>query len=131
MFADLDEDALENELAELEQVGGGQGGGGWLRRANEQSAAGAAGRRRGARAIAGIRFAHAHLLGLRLVSPPPPPPKTPPQEELDNQLLAPAPVPAGKAPVEALPNAPKTAAKPKQKTAEELELEALQAEMAL
>jgi predicted enzyme related to lactoylglutathione lyase len=58
------------------------------------------------------------------------------QEELDNQLLEPAPVPATKAPAAAaaaagLPNAPTGAAKPKQKTAEELELEALQAEMAL
>ena len=57
-------------------------------------------------------------------------------EELDSELLAPAPVPAGKAAAapargEALPAAPTGAAKPKQKTREELELEALEAEMAL
>ncbi|WIA19295.1 hypothetical protein OEZ86_005643 [Tetradesmus obliquus] len=53
-------------------------------------------------------------------------------EELDNQLLEPAPVPAAKAPGQALPSVPagKVAAAP-QKTPEELELEALQAEMAL
>ena len=55
--------------------------------------------------------------------------------ELDSQLLEPAPVPAGKAavaaPGEALPAAPTGAAKAKAKTQEELELEALQAEMAL
>ncbi|KAF8058880.1 VPS32.1 [Scenedesmus sp. PABB004] len=53
-------------------------------------------------------------------------------EELDNQLLEPAPVPAGKAPAQGLPSVPagKVAARPA-KTAEELELEALQAEMAL
>ncbi|KAF6258428.1 component of the ESCRT-III complex [Scenedesmus sp. NREL 46B-D3] len=53
-------------------------------------------------------------------------------EELDTQLLEPAPVPAAKAPGQALPSVPagKVAAAP-QKTPEELELEALQAEMAL
>eukprot|EP00879_Flechtneria_rotunda_P001661 GHRR01001821.1.p1 GENE.GHRR01001821.1~~GHRR01001821.1.p1 ORF type:complete len:237 (+),score=108.63 GHRR01001821.1:299-1009(+) len=58
-------------------------------------------------------------------------------EELDNQLLEPAPVPAAKAPAQAvqLPTvpagrAPAAASKPA-KTPEELELEALQAEMAL
>lgn len=42
-------------------------------------------------------------------------------------------MPATKVPAAAagLPNAPTTTAKPKQKTPEELELEALQAEMAL
>jgi hypothetical protein len=58
-----------------------------------------------------------------------------PQEELDSQLLAPAPVPSTKVPAagQALPNVPTTAAaaKAKQKTQEEMELEALQAEMAL
>lgn len=60
-------------------------------------------------------------------------------EELDNQLLEPAPVPAGRiAQHEALPSVPTsrpTMAKPQAakpaKTAEELELEALEAEMAL
>eukprot|EP00877_Chromochloris_zofingiensis_P009762 jgi/Chrzof1/5039/Cz15g09150.t1 len=55
-------------------------------------------------------------------------------EELDSQLLEPAPVPARKAPAAAEPAMPsvptKAAAKPA-KTPEELELEALQAEMAL
>jgi hypothetical protein len=56
-----------------------------------------------------------------------------PQEELDNQLLQPAPVPSTKVPSagQALPSVPTGAAKSKQKTQEELELEALQAEMAL
>lgn len=58
------------------------------------------------------------------------------QEELDSQLLAPAPAPVGRAPAaaSALPSAPtgaRTAPAPKQKTKEELELEALEAEMAL
>lgn len=54
-------------------------------------------------------------------------------EELDNQLLEPAPVPASKAPAAEmrLPNVPQRAAVPAAKTAEELELEALQAELAL
>lgn len=60
-------------------------------------------------------------------------------EDLDSQLLEPAPVPATRVPARAqaqpaaaagqrMPNVP--AARPKQKTAEELELEALEAEMA-
>ncbi|KIY99780.1 hypothetical protein MNEG_8182 [Monoraphidium neglectum] len=59
------------------------------------------------------------------------------QEEVDKELLQPAPVPTHRVPASAaaaaagLPNAPTGAAKPKQKTQEELELEALQAEMAL
>lgn len=62
-------------------------------------------------------------------------------EDLDNQLLEPAPVPASRAPARAQPAAAATdrmpavpagrpAPRPKQKTAEELELEALEAEMA-
>eukprot|EP00775_Hariotina_reticulata_P002877 gene2877-3167_t len=51
-------------------------------------------------------------------------------EELDSQLLEPAPVPAGKAPAQTLPSVPAGKA-PAAKTPEELELEALQAEMAL
>ena len=54
-------------------------------------------------------------------------------EELDSQLLEPAPVPATKvagAAEQALPSVPAGRAKPA-KTAEELELEALLAEMAL
>lgn len=62
-------------------------------------------------------------------------------EDLDNQLLEPAPVPAGRVPARAQPAAAATdrmpavpagrpAPRPKQKTAEELELEALEAEMA-
>lgn len=55
-------------------------------------------------------------------------------EELDTQLMEPAPVPAGRLPAkaQALPNVPAArpqAARP-QKTAEEAELEALEAEMA-
>jgi charged multivesicular body protein 4/18S rRNA (guanine1575-N7)-methyltransferase len=48
-------------------------------------------------------------------------------------LLEPAPVPATKAPSagEKLPNAPTGVAKSKQKTQEELELEALQQELAI
>ncbi|KAI8475511.1 MAG: component of the ESCRT-III complex [Monoraphidium minutum] len=55
------------------------------------------------------------------------------QEELDSQLLEPAAVPTTKAPAagQALPSVPTTAAKAKSKTQEELELEALQSEMAL
>jgi hypothetical protein len=74
MFADMDQDDLENELAELEA------------------------------------------------------------EELDNQLLEPAPVPATKVPAAAeapLPSVPQKAAARPAKTKEELELEALEAEMAL
>lgn len=62
-------------------------------------------------------------------------------EDLDNQLLEPAPVPITKVPARAQPAAAATermpavpagrpAPRPKQKTAEELELEALEAEMA-
>lgn len=58
-------------------------------------------------------------------------------EDLDSQLLEPAPVPATKVPARAQPTAnPMSrvpavpAARPKQKTAEELELEQLEAEMA-
>ncbi|KAI8472801.1 MAG: component of the ESCRT-III complex [Monoraphidium minutum] len=55
------------------------------------------------------------------------------QEELDSELLQPAPVPTQRVPAsgQALPSAPTAAAKAKAKTQEELELEALQAEMAL
>lgn len=54
-------------------------------------------------------------------------------EELDKQLLEPAPVPATKVPTgaTALPSVPQKQAEKSQKTPEELELEALQAEMAL
>lgn len=55
-------------------------------------------------------------------------------EELDNQLLEPAPVPATKVPGVAeapLPSVPQKAAAKPGKTKEELELEALEAEMAL
>lgn len=61
-------------------------------------------------------------------------------EELDSQLLEPAPVPASRVPARAQPAAAagdrmpavpaRPAARPKQKTPEELELEALEAEMA-
>ena len=62
-------------------------------------------------------------------------------EDLDNQLLEPAPVPVSRVPARAQPAAAATerlpavpagrpAPRPKQKTAEELELEALEAEMA-
>lgn len=64
-------------------------------------------------------------------------------EDLDSQLLEPAPVPATRVPARAQPAAAagerypavpaqsaRPAARPKQKTAEELELEALEAEMA-
>ena len=64
-------------------------------------------------------------------------------EDLDSQLLEPAPVPATRVPARAQPaaaaadrlpavpaQAARPAARPKQKTPEELELEALEAEMA-
>ena len=63
-------------------------------------------------------------------------------EDLDSQLLDPAPVPATRVPARAQPAAAgerypavpaqsaRPAARPKQKTPEELELEALEAEMA-
>lgn len=62
-------------------------------------------------------------------------------EDLDNQLLEPAPVPVTRVPARAQPAAAaaermpavpagRAAPRPKQKTAEELELEALEAEMA-
>lgn len=61
-------------------------------------------------------------------------------EDLDSQLLEPAPVPASRVPARAQPAAAagdrmpavpaRPAARPKQKTPEELELEALEAEMA-
>jgi hypothetical protein len=60
-------------------------------------------------------------------------------EQLDSQLLEPSPAPTTRIaapqaaqPADALPNAPNKAIKAKpQKTAEELELEALEAEMAM
>ena len=58
-------------------------------------------------------------------------------EDLDSQLLEPAPVPASRVPARAQPAAATgqrmpavPAARPKQKTPEELELEQLEAEMA-
>ncbi len=49
---------------------------------------------------------------------------------MDKELLAPAPVPTTKVPAQQLPTAPATKVQAKAKTQEELDLEALEAEMA-
>eukprot|EP00798_Chlamydomonas_sp_ICE-L_P003759 gene3759-13819_t len=50
--------------------------------------------------------------------------------QLDEELLAPAPVPTAQVPHAPMPSVPTGMVAPKRKTQEELELEALEAEMA-
>eukprot|EP00798_Chlamydomonas_sp_ICE-L_P017673 gene17673-24023_t len=75
----------------------------------------------------------AQLLDEELLAPAPVP-TTRPQQAMptapsDEELLAPAPVPTTR-PQQAMPTAPSGAVAPRKKTQEELELEALEAEMA-